>query len=140
MENIPATGIPFLLSADSISFRKFFPRISAEIDLSDVTVSNIINTVEIDVYGGGLTSVDVYNGIVAVAVEGEETYTPGKVVFLDVDGNFLNSVQVGSLPDMVVFTHDGSKVLTANEGEPNADFDIDRSLREKKPSITTVRK
>jgi YVTN family beta-propeller protein len=94
-------------------------------DFSDPTVSNIINTIEIDEFGGGINSVAVANGIVAVAVEGEDTGVRGLVVFLDADGNYLGEAEAGFLPDMVTFTPDGTKVLTANEGEPDDDYEID---------------
>jgi len=94
-------------------------------DFSDPTVSNIINTIEIDEFGGGINSVAVSNGIVAVAVEAEDTGVRGSVLFLDTDGNFLGEAEAGFLPDMVTFTPDGTKVLTANEGEPDDDYEID---------------
>ena len=50
---------------------------------------------------------------------------PGKIVFFDTHGNYLNQVDAGALPDMITFTPDGTKVLSANEGEPNDDYDID---------------
>ena len=31
-----------------------------------------------------------------------------------------DAVTVGSLPDMLTFTHDGSRLLVANEATPNA--------------------
>ncbi|XWK88442.1 MAG: choice-of-anchor I family protein [Phormidium sp.] len=70
-------------------------------------------------------SVAVKNGIVAVAYAIRNTATnaqlPGRVSFFTAaDGSFLNSVEVGYLPDMLTFTPDGTKVLTANEGEPNS--------------------
>jgi uncharacterized repeat protein (TIGR01451 family) len=70
-------------------------------------------------------SVAVKNGIVAVAYAVQNTTTnaqlPGQVSFFNAaDGTFLNSVEVGYLPDMLIFTPDGTKVLTANEGEPNS--------------------
>ena len=74
-------------------------------------------------YGDSPTSVAVDNGVVAVAVENGQD--PGKVLFLDVNGTFLNSVTVGALPDMVIFTPDGTKVLVANEGEPNDAYTVD---------------
>ncbi|NJL21155.1 MAG: hypothetical protein HC895_10560 [Leptolyngbyaceae cyanobacterium SM1_3_5] len=70
-------------------------------------------------------SVAVKNGVVAVAYAIEDMTTeaqqPGRVSFYSAaNGAFLNSVEVGFLPDMLTFTPDGTKVLTANEGEPNS--------------------
>jgi uncharacterized protein len=69
-------------------------------------------------------SVAVKNGIVAVAYAIQNTTTnaqqTGQVSFYNADGTFLNSVEVGALPDMLTFTPDGTKVLVANEGEPNS--------------------
>jgi hypothetical protein len=47
------------------------------------------------------------------------------VLCFDTNGAFLKQVSVGSLPDMIVFTPDGTKVLTANEGQPNDTYTID---------------
>ncbi|WP_414512332.1 choice-of-anchor I family protein [Nostoc sp. PCC 9305] len=69
-------------------------------------------------------SVAVKNGIVAVAYAIQNTSTnaqqTGQVSFYNAAGTFLNSVAVGALPDMLTFTPDGTKVLVANEGEPNS--------------------
>ncbi|BCL34293.1 choice-of-anchor I family protein [Nostoc sp. MS1] len=70
-------------------------------------------------------SVAVKNGTVAVAYAIRNTTNNaqllGRVSFFNAaDGTFLNSVEVGYLPDMLTFTPDGTKVLTANEGEPNS--------------------
>lgn len=70
-------------------------------------------------------SVAVKNGTVAIAYAIRNTTTnaqlPGQVSFFNAaDGSFLKSVAVGYLPDMLTFTPDGTKVLTANEGEPNS--------------------
>ena len=61
----------------------------------------------------------------AAAVQADPKQDPGKVVFFDTDGGFLNQVTVGALPDMLIFTPDGSNVLVANEGEPNDEYDND---------------
>ncbi|MGE0087623.1 MAG: choice-of-anchor I family protein [Desulfococcaceae bacterium] len=87
--------------------------------------SSRIGQISVTPYGGGVNSVAVSNGIVAAAVENADKQQPGKIVFFDTDGNFLNEVAAGALPDMIVFTPDGKKVLTANEGEPNDDYSAD---------------
>jgi PKD repeat protein len=69
--------------------------------------------------GSGINSVACRNGIVAVAVEANPKTNPGRVAFYDVNGAFQGSVQVGNLPDMITFSPDGTRVLTANEGEPS---------------------
>ncbi|ACB52364.1 alkaline phosphatase [Crocosphaera subtropica ATCC 51142] len=79
----------------------------------------------ISLTGGGVNSVAVKNGVVAVAEQATIKTDPGMVSFYNTDGLFLNSVMVGALPDMLDFTPDGSKILVANEGEPNDDYTID---------------
>ncbi|MCO7226467.1 choice-of-anchor I family protein [Pleionea sp. CnH1-48] len=75
---------------------------------------------------GSANSVSVYNGTLAVAIEADTKQDPGLIAFYSTtDYSLLATVAVGALPDMVTFTHDGSKVLVANEGEPNDDYDND---------------
>ncbi|CCQ98680.1 putative 5'-nucleotidase [[Clostridium] ultunense Esp] len=80
-----------------------------------------------DFTADGITSVAVNpnGGYLAAAVPADPKTNEGKVVFLTTDGRVITSVYVGSLPDMLTFTPDGSKVLVANEGEPNNDYTID---------------
>ncbi len=84
----------------------------------------LISSIDMTPYGG-ITSVAVKNGIVAVASPNVVEQNNGTVVFFDTDGNFLKQVTVGALPDMITFTPDGSKVLTANEGQPNDAYTTD---------------
>jgi Ca2+-binding RTX toxin-like protein len=95
------------------------------LDINDPLNPTQVGTLDISPYGGGANSVAVRNGIVAIAVEGNENTDPGTVVFLDTNGTFLNAVTVGVLPDMITFSPDGTKVLTANEGEPNDEYTVD---------------
>ncbi len=95
------------------------------LDFSDPTTPSLIDQIDVTVYGGGANSVDIADGIVAAAVEAEDKQANGSVVFFDTDGGFLASVEAGALPDMITFTPDGTKVLTANEGEPSADYSVD---------------
>ncbi len=84
------------------------------------------STIDLSPYGAGPNSVAVNNGVLAVAVESDPKQDNGKVVFFNTnDNSHIKTVTVGSLPDMLVFTPDGSKVLVANEGEPNDDYDND---------------
>ncbi|MBD2315171.1 choice-of-anchor I family protein [Desertifilum sp. FACHB-1129] len=98
------------------------------IDASNPSNLSLIKSIDIPALASGFgdaNSVAVNNGIVAVAVENENKQAPGSVVFFDTDGNALKIVQVGALPDMLTFTPDGTKVLVANEGEPNDDYTVD---------------
>ncbi len=45
--------------------------------------------------------------------------------FFDTSGTLLNSLTVGALPDMLIFTPNGRRLLVANEGEPNDAYTID---------------
>lgn len=95
------------------------------LDISDVTLPVLAFTIDLTPYGGGANSVAIKNGVVAAAVEDSIKTNPGKVVFFDTDGNYINSVGVGAQPDMIIFTPNGKRVLTANEGEPDDDYVID---------------
>lgn len=72
---------------------------------------------------GGANSLAQGNGLVAVAVEANPKTGNGWVVFLNAATlAYVRAVPVGALPDMVTFTPDGSRVLVANEGEPDAGY------------------
>lgn len=89
------------------------------LDISDPTTPVKINTIDVSAIGASANSVAVKNGLVAVAVQANVKTDNGSVAFFDTDGNLLKTVGVGALPDMLTFTPDGTKVLVANEGEPN---------------------
>lgn len=74
---------------------------------------------------GGITGLAVKPGLLAVASPDSIEQNPGRVIFFDTLGNYKGQVTVGSLPDMITFTHDGKYLLTANEGQPNGDFSND---------------
>lgn len=94
------------------------------VNISNITTPTEVRAVDLTTYGA-INSVAVKNGLVAVAVENAAKQNNGSVVFLDNKGNFIKQLSVGALPDMVCFTHDGKKVLTANEGEPSDDYTND---------------
>jgi predicted RecA/RadA family phage recombinase len=95
------------------------------IDLSVPTAPSTISNIDITPFGASAQSVDVRNGLVAIAVADNVETNPGFVVFTDVDGNNPVQVMVGVLPDMLTFTPDGNSVLVANEGQPSQDYTID---------------
>ncbi|PMG76657.1 alkaline phosphatase [Shewanella sp. 10N.286.51.B7] len=83
---------------------------------------------------GSVNSISIYGDLLAAAVEraddvGNATQGNGVIAFYqlsDVDApSFIKTVNVGALPDNVVFTHDGTKVIIANEGEPNDAYTVD---------------
>ena len=95
------------------------------LDISDPSNPILINQISIAPYGDGINSVAVSGGLVAAAIENEVSTEAGSVVVFDADGNFVNQFPAGILPDMVTFTPDGTKILVANEGEPDDDYLID---------------
>lgn len=94
------------------------------IDFSNPASMSIINSIDISTYGN-INSVSVKNGIVACAIENSTPELDGFVVFFNTNGVFQNQVTVGAMPDMITFNHAGTKVLTANEGQPNVGYTID---------------
>ena len=77
---------------------------------------------------GDMTSVAVSpNGkTLAVAIQAEDYRKNGVVAIFSCGKGasleLLETVNVGVQPDMVTFTPDGSKILTANEGEPRMGY------------------
>ena len=69
---------------------------------------------------------DGETSVLAVAVVAETPQDPGRVVFYDaIERSSITSVEVGVTPDKVAFTPDGSRVLTADSGEPSDDYAVD---------------
>jgi hypothetical protein len=94
------------------------------VDFANPSAATLVTSVSMTPYGN-INSVAVRNGTVAVAVENTSPQQPGKVVFFDVNGTYQNQVDVGAMPDMITFNQAGTKVLTANEGEPDATYTAD---------------
>ena len=94
------------------------------LDLSDPTAPSLISSIDTASIGsglGGINSVAVFNGIVALAVEAATKTDNGAVAWLRAsDLVLLGTDTVGALPDMLTFTPDGSHLLVANEGEPSS--------------------
>lgn len=96
------------------------------VDISNPSSPSLANSFDLSTYGTGINSVAYYNGYIACALEGSTPQAAGAVAFFDVTNNtYVTSVTVGAMPDMITFSPDGSKVLTADEGEPNDDYSND---------------
>jgi len=101
--------------------------IGAKLDI--VNFSNpaspvLISSISTTPYGN-INSVVAHDSIVALAIENSNPQLNGSVVFLDYNGTFLSQVTVGAMPDMITFNKNYTKILTANEGEPNATYTVD---------------
>lgn len=98
------------------------------VEIRDINTGALIGTFTVP-DTGGVNSVAVSNGILAVAAEANVKQEPGVVAFFNAGAPAgsaaINTVTAGALPDMVTFTPDGKKVLVANEGEPNDAYTVD---------------
>ncbi|MFZ8198493.1 choice-of-anchor I family protein [Alteromonas portus] len=114
---IDASGVNTATMADPIN--------TTSLTLTTIALPADINGVAL----GSLTSIAISGDLMAVAVPADVKTDNGYVLFYSgLDSSapaFLDSVEVGALPDMVTFTPDGGKVLVANEGEPSDDYTID---------------
>jgi hypothetical protein len=101
------------------------------IDVLDADTGTRVAHIDVTSHGA-VNSVAIHNGLAALAIEATSQSTacpscdrrnPGKVLFYDTvthePTGAITEVGVGSLPDMLTFTHDGSKLLVANEATPN---------------------
>ncbi|WP_191964788.1 esterase-like activity of phytase family protein [Synechococcus sp. RSCCF101] len=103
------------------------------VDISDPTAPVELTDQE-QTLPGDAQSVDVASDLAAVAVANPDDARtePGTVEFFRLAGSggdttleSAGSVQVGNLPDSLAFNADGSKVVVANEGEPNDFYGTD---------------
>jgi len=118
-----------ILDYHAPSMRLFITNSSVDaIDVVDITAigqPKLLFQIELS---GPPLSVAVHPSLdlIAVSIEGEEVTDAGTVEFFSIDGESLgDAVEVGSLPDMIVWTPNGEKLLVANEGEPSDDYTID---------------
>lgn len=101
------------------------------IDVLDLG-GNLLKSFEIASVYGTVNSISIRNGIAAVAFNNPVAPDGlGSVQFFDtsaflaaatVGAANLGGVAVGNVPDMVTWTHDGTKLLVANEGERKSTF------------------
>ncbi|WP_296698248.1 choice-of-anchor I family protein [Algoriphagus sp.] len=97
------------------------------VDFSEPSTPLILTPIDIAIFGGGVNSVAVKNGKLAIAIQANTKTDPGAIVVFETSnlGSPIENITVGALPDMVTFSPDGRYIVSANEGEPNDDYDID---------------
>jgi len=125
-------GVPEISAYDIATKQIFSTNTEAKkveiIDISDIQNPRLKTAIDITPYGGNLNSVSVNNGLLAIAIEGnDKVLNPGRVVVFKTDDLTTPTINIeaGFLPDMVIFTPDGKYILSANEGEPNDDNTVD---------------
>ena len=125
-------GVPEISAYDKVNKLVFSTNTEAKkvevIDLSDISSPTLVSSIDITPYGGNLNSVASKNGLLAVAVEGDEKTTDLGSILVFNTSNLTTpiiNVKAGFLPDMVTFSPDGKYIISANEGEPNDENTID---------------
>ena len=118
-----------IVAHDPVSQRLFIANsVAGKIDIvnfKNPSAATLITSILVTPTYGNINSIAVRNGIVAAAIENLVPEQPGKIVFFDTTGAFISQVTAGAMPDMITFSNDGTKVLTANEGQPHAAYTID---------------
>ena len=114
------------------------------LDISNPASVTVIKSISMLTYGGYVNSVAVSNGKLAAAIESTNKQAAGKIVVFNTSTYAeIKSINVGSLPDMVTFSPDGNYIISANEGEPSADYTTDPEgtvsiIKVSDYSITTI--
>jgi hypothetical protein len=79
--------------------------------------------------GAEPNSVAVHGSLMAVALSNAVRTSNGHVLIFELRGatppQVVAALEVGAVPDMVVFSEDGRYLLSANEGEPDPTYTID---------------
>lgn len=121
LTNLPVAAVGNGITDDSLT--------SVPFTFADTaTVKNEAGA-DVSVALGEANSIAIFGDMLAIAVAAPVKTSNGVVLFYNLDatgnGSFVKAVAVGALPDMLTFTPDGSKVLVANEGEPDTDYLVD---------------
>lgn len=130
LSNVFDEGAAEIVAHDPVNQRLFVVNSAATtvdvLDIGDAASPSLLGTIDASAEGGGANSLAVFAELLAVAIEAEDKTEAGKVVFYNTaDLSKIGEATVGALPDMLLFTADGSKVLVANEGEPSDDYSVD---------------
>ncbi len=122
----PTTGNSEVVGYDAATARMFVMNPNAnQLDIVQIEASGSLTPVAgislatLTDYGAAST-VSVKNGIVAVGFDSAVDGAIGHVALFDTNGTFIIQLDVGIGPDSLTFTPDGSRILVANEAEPDA--------------------
>jgi DNA-binding beta-propeller fold protein YncE len=111
------------------------------VDVLNGDTGALVEHIDVTPYGL-VNSVSIHNGLAAFAIEAgpHDRRRPGVVVLSDTRTRerLGDPITVGALPDMVTFTHDGSKLLVANEGTPNAVADTAYTAPDPVGSVSVI--
>jgi hypothetical protein len=120
------------------------------VDVLDATTGALLEHIDVTAHGA-VNSVAIHDGLAAFAVEAAsqsaacpscDRRNPGKVLFYDTSTRLpiegVSEVEVGSLPDMLTFTHDGRTLLVANEGTPNVAADTPYASVDPPGSVSVI--
>ena len=111
------------------------------VDVLNGETGALVEHIDVRPYGL-VNSVAIHNGLAAFAIEAgpPDRRRPGVVVFHDTRTRQRvgDPIAVGALPDMLTFTHDGSKLLVANEGTPNAVADTAYTAPDPPGSVSII--
>ena len=73
-----------------------------------------------------VNSLALKNNYLVAAIANSTPYLNGFLhIYNTKDFSLIKKIEVGALPDMVIFTPDGNNILVANEGEPDASYEND---------------
>jgi len=130
-----------IVSFDSAS-KTLWVTSAGGIDVLDALSGARLQYIDTTAYGA-VNSIAIHGGLAAVALEASgDRRLPGSVALFDTSTRALaagtNIITVGSLPDMLTFTPDGSKLLVANEGTPNAVADTAYGLTDPVGSVSII--
>ena len=113
------------IASFSAETQRLFVTTGGGVDVVDLASGQQVESVE-QPSGYHATSVACSKEIVAVAWAADDKTERGKIMLYDARQlDKLASYSAGYLPDMVVFTPDGKRLLAANEGEPNDNYSFD---------------
>lgn len=123
---------------DIVNLKNITCGLSDELTAKSLDIKAIVEKEVTDFNYGDMTSVSVNSasGLVAVALQESAYDKDGKVALLDTEGNLISIFNAGNQPDMVTFTPDGTKILTANEGEPREGYG--ENVTDPKGSVTVI--